>query len=57
MINKQYEKNESGAVIHNDATEFERYKIKRMQAIKTKTLEDRVQYLEKELSRLKKLIG
>ncbi len=54
MINKQYEKDSSGAVFNNDTTEFERYKLKRLKSIQTKTLEQRVQYLEEELTRLKK---
>jgi len=54
VINKQYEKDYSGAVLNTDATEFERYKLNRLKVIQTKTLEQRVQYLEKELTRLKK---
>ena len=54
MINKQYEKDSNGVVLNTDTTEFERYKLKRLKSIQTKTLEQRVQYLEKELTRLKK---
>ena len=54
MINKQYEKDSNGVVLNTDTTEFDRYKLKRLKSIQTKTLEQRVQYLEKELTRLKK---
>jgi C4-dicarboxylate-specific signal transduction histidine kinase len=54
VINKQYEKDSNGVVLNTDTTEFERYKLKRLKSIQTKTLEQRVQYLEKELTRLKK---
>jgi len=54
VINKQYEKDSNGVVLNTDTTEFDRYKLKRLKSIQTKTLEQRVQYLEKELTRLKK---
>lgn len=57
MINKQYEKDSSGAVFNNDISQFERYKLQRQKIQREKSLEQRIEFLEKELDTLKKTIS
>jgi len=54
MINKEeYVKNEDGAVVAQDISEYERYKLQRESVLKRKNLEQKVETLEKELNDLK----
>lgn len=57
MINKQYEKTDAGAVLNNDISQFERYKLQRQKSYQQKSLEQRIEFLEKELDTLKKTIS
>lgn len=54
MINREeYVKNEDGAVVAQDISEYERYKLQRESVLKRKNLEQKVETLEKELNDLK----
>ena len=52
-MEKSFLKTDSGAVINSDLSEYERYKLKRQQAVREKSLQEKVESLEKELNDLK----
>ena len=53
MINSEYTKNDAGVVVNNNLSEYELYKQRRNQVIEKKTLESKVDFLEKEILDLK----
>lgn len=54
MINNEdYIKNEDGAVVAQDISEYEKYKMQRENIIKRKSLEQKVEFLEREITDLK----
>lgn len=52
-----YIKKENGLVVNTDLNEYERYKLKREQALRDKSLIEKVNMLEKEVKQLKEIIG
>ena len=53
MINSEYTKNDDGIVVNNNLSEYDRYKQRRNQIVEKKTLETKVDFLEKEILDLK----
>ena len=51
-MNEEYVKNEDGAVVAQDISEYERYKMQRENIIKRKNLEQKVESLEKQIKDL-----
>lgn len=49
MINSEYIKNDDGVVVNNNLSEYEKYKQRRREIIDKKTLESKVDSLEKEV--------
>lgn len=48
-----FQKTDSGAVINTDLSEYERYKLQRQKAVENKTLQQKVDVLEREVTNLK----
>jgi len=49
-------RNSSGLIINNNVDEFQRYKMERTKLIKQKSLEDRVEKLESDISEIKSIL-
>jgi len=49
LINSEYIKNDDGVVVNNNLSEYEKYKQRRREIIDKKTLESKVDSLEKEV--------
>ena len=49
-------KNSEGLIINNDIDEFNRYKLERAKVVRQKTLEERVQKLESDISEIKNIL-
>lgn len=49
-------KNSAGLVINNDIDEFHRYKLERAKIVRQKSLEDRVNKLESDISEIKSIL-
>jgi len=50
---ENFSKDSLGAVINNDLSEYERFKLKRLQSLREKSLQEKVEFLEKEILNLK----
>lgn len=50
---ENFSKDSLGAVINNDLSEYERFKLKRLQAVRENSLQEKVKLLEKEILDLK----
>jgi len=50
---ENFSKDSLGAVINNDLSEYERFKLKRLQSVREKSLQEKVEFLEKEILNLK----
>ena len=57
MINKQYIKDENGAVHNSNIDDFQLYKLERQKLLLQKTLEERVAKLEKQIEELSKKLS
>lgn len=61
MINNDYQRTETGAIVNTDLSKYDKYKMMRQQKVQEKMLTERVEYLEKQLKQLtdivNKLIG
>jgi len=55
-MSSDFLKTDGGSVINNDLSEYERYKLKRKQAVREKSIEQKVQVLEQEISELKIIV-
>ena len=49
-------RNSSGLIINNDINEFHRYKMERTKLVRQKSLEERVDKLESEISEIKSIL-
>lgn len=49
-------KNSAGLIINNDIDEFQRYKLERAKIVRQKSLEERVQKLESDISEIKNIL-
>jgi len=49
-------KDSTGLVINNDTNEFHKYKMERAKVVRQKSLENRVEKLESEISELKNVL-
>jgi len=49
-------KDSNGLVINNDIDEFHKYKMERAKVVRQKSLENRVEKLESEISELKNIL-
>jgi hypothetical protein len=52
-MSMSFQKTDSGAVINTDLSEYERYKLQRQKAVENKTLQQKVDVLEREVTNLK----
>jgi predicted nuclease with TOPRIM domain len=52
-MSENFSKDSLGAVINNDLSEYERFKLKRLQAVRENSLQEKVKLLEKEILDLK----
>lgn len=52
-MNISFQKTDTGAVINTDLSEYERYKLQRQKAVENKTLQEKVNVLEREVTNLK----
>lgn len=50
------QKNSEGLIINNDIDEFNRYKIERAKMVRQKSLEQRVNKLESDISEIKSIL-
>jgi len=50
------QKNSEGLIINNDIDEFNRYKIERAKMVRQKSLEQRVDKLESDISEIKSIL-
>ena len=57
MINSDYKRNDLGVIVNDNLDEFERFKQRRSQIVREKSLEGRVKMLEDEIKNLKELVG
>lgn len=55
-MNTTFQKDNHGAVINNDLSEYETYKMRRLQAVREKTTAEKVKVLEEEVRELKAMI-
>lgn len=51
-----FQKDNLGAVINSDLSEYEAYKLRRLQAVREKTTAEKVKVLEEEVRELKAII-
>ena len=49
-------KNSAGLIINNDIDDFHRYKLERAKIVRQKSLEERVQNLESDISEIKNIL-
>jgi len=49
-------RNSSGLIINNNVNEFQRYKMERTKLVRQKSLEERVDKLESEISEIKSIL-